>query len=296
MKFHVCWTIDCESCRKEINDVKLGWDAVAGFADILEKEGWAGTFFVMPEEIRPLANLLKRLVRSGHELGLHLHPDETGHPCGHLGAYSREIQQEIVRAALGTFEDCLGMRPASCRPGYASANDSTFPVLAECGIRQTSASMPGRRMTALVSNWAGAPLFAHYANPHNRLLTGGLNLVEIPISVDWETMIWGGVHPQDLRVEYTDAKNHRFAIEKIMQRQVQEDLPLKALVAFTHNLFRYCDAGNFRRETMIGMNQAIRHCADELGIEVVGTTIANAAAAYRATVPFEQVGTDCANH
>ena len=49
--------------------------------------------------------------------------------------------------------------------------------------------------------------------------------MEVPVSVDWETMIWGGVHPQDLRVEYTDAKNHGFVIRKIMQRQVQEDLP-----------------------------------------------------------------------
>ena len=141
-------------------------------------------------------------------------------------------------------------------------------------------------MTSLAANWAGAPLFTHYANPYNRFLTGGLDLVEVPISVDWETMIWGGVHPQDLRVEYTDAKNHSFVIEKLMRRQMAEDLPLKALVVLTHDVFRYGDAANFRRETMLGMIESMRQCAEALGAELVGATIQEAAAAYRAAVPF----------
>ena len=58
---------------------------------------------------------------------------------------------------------------------------------------------------------------------------------------------------------------------------------------------RYLDGPYLHRETMIGMIQAIRHCGDELGVEVVGATIAEVAAAYGAAVPFEQIGTDRAN-
>ena len=100
-------------------------------------------------------------------------------------------------------------------------------------------------------------------------------------------MIWGGVHPQDLRVEFTDAKNHSFAVRKIMRRQVEEDLPLKALVVLTHNLFRFDEPHNFRRETIMGMMESMRQCAKELGVELVGCTIGQAADAYRQAVPFE---------
>ena len=142
-------------------------------------------------------------------------------------------------------------------------------------------------MSELASNWAGAPLFAHYANPQNRFLTGGLDLVELPVSVDWESMIWGGRHPQDLRVEYTDAKNHNFLIRKIMRRQIEEHIPSQSLVILTHNLFRYSDPGDFRRETMLGMLQAIREFAAEEQVEIAGSTVRQAAEAYRLAVPLE---------
>ena len=290
MKFHVCFTIDCESCRKEVDDLELGRNAAAGFADLLEQAGWRGTFYLMPEEAGPLADLFGEVAGRGHELALHLHPDASGYPSGHMGVYSAATQREITEKALATFQEHLAALPVSCRPGFGSANDATFPALADCGFSSASASFPGRILTQVASNWAGAPLFAHYANPHNRMRSGGLDLVEIPISVDWETMIWGGLHPQDLRVEYTDARNHHFAIEKIMRRQVREDLPLKALVILTHNLFRYSDPANFRRETLLGMMESIRRCGESLGAEVVGTTLTEAADAYRKAVPFQSTG------
>ena len=295
MKLHVCWTIDCESTQPGIEDPALGRSALSGFSGILEAEGWRGTFFLIRSELEPLGDLLAEKAGAGHELGVHTHPDACGYPSPYLGTYGAGTQREIIEGTIDVFDGIVGMRPVSCRPGFASANDHTFPVLAACGIRQTSASMPGRKMTKLASNWAGAPLFTHYAHPHNRFLVGGLDLVEIPISVDWETMIWGGLHPQDLRIEYTDAKNHSFAIEKIMRRQVAEDLPLKALTILTHNLYRYDDSSNFRRQTMMGMIETIRRCAADLGLEVEGSTIAEAAADYRRAVPFEGESGACSS-
>lgn len=286
-RFCVCWTMDCESVVPPINNPELGSQAIDGYAQILEEKGWPGTFFVLPEEVAALPDLIASLTDRGHEVGMHLHPKAAGHPNDYLATFSADEQKNIVQEGMEIFEARLGSRPVSARPGYFSVNDSTFPVFAACGIRQTSASMPGRRMTSLASNWAGAPVFTHYANPHNRFLIGGLDLVEIPVSADWETMIWGGLHPQDLRIEYTDAKNQSFVIEKVMRRQVAEDLPLKALVILTHDIFRYDDARNFRRETMLGMIESIHQCANALGIELVGATIKGAAAAYRAAVPLD---------
>jgi len=283
---HLCWTIDCESSRKEIGNLGLGENAIHGFAELLEQRHWRGTFFLVPGEVAPFADLLKDLSGKGHEVALHLHPDELGAEGPYFGAYSGEAQKEMICQAQDIFEEHLGLRPVSFRPGYCSANDATFPAMGECGIRQASASMPGRRMTSSASNWAGAPLFAHYANPHNRFLSGGLDLVEVPVSVDWESMIWGGVHPQDLRVEFTDSKNHSFLIDKLMRRQVAEEMPLKSLVVLTHNLFRFADVGDFRRETMIGMIESMERCAHEIDTPLAGSTLAQVAAAYRAVVPF----------
>lgn len=288
MKFHVCWTMDCECMQLGIADPALGRNAVSGFTELLAAEGWRGTFFLIRRDLETLSDLFAATAAAGHELGVHTHPDASGYPSPYLGVYDRETQRQIIEGTVAVFERTLGTLPVSCRPGFGSANDATFPVLFGCGIRQTSASFPGRLVTKLASNWAGAPLFAHYAHPHNRFLQGGLDLVEIPISVDEESMIWGGLHPQDLRVEYTGAKNHAFAIDKIMRRQVRDDLPVKALVILTHNLFRYADKSDYRRETMRGMIAAIRGCAQELGADLVGSTVADVGAAYRQALPFER--------
>ena len=284
--FHICWSIDCESNRRDVNDLPLGRRAIEGFCEILESVGWTSTLFLMPEEIESMSDLLGRKADAGHEIALHLHPDESGFRSGCLGVYSYDEQMEIVGKAMETFERILGIRPESVRPGFGSANDATFPVMAEMGIRQTSASMPGRKMSAFAANWAGAPLFTHYAHPDNRFLEGGLDLVEFPISVDWETMIWGGIHPQDIRVEYTDVKNHVFTIRKIMQRQVTDNLLFKALLPFTHNLFEYSDKSNFRRETMEGMIEEIIRFGESLDVELIGCTLHKAAAVYRSTSPL----------
>ena len=80
-RFYVCWTIDCESSRREIADTVLGESAVRGFADVLEQRGWRGTFFVVPEEVEPLEPALRDTAAAGHEIALHLHPGESHGPA-----------------------------------------------------------------------------------------------------------------------------------------------------------------------------------------------------------------------
>ena len=287
MDFYICWSIDCESCRKEVDDIQLGKKAIEGFCEILENIGWIGTLFLMPEEIAPISDLLMKKAERGHELALHLHPDESGYRSGCLGTYSAREQDEIIQKAVYVFKKTLGLSPVSVRTGFGSANDATFKAFATQGFKQTSMSFPGRSLSHLASNWAGAPLFAHYANPVNRFLQNGLDLIEFPISVDWESMIWGGKHPQDLRVEFTDAKNHGFTIRKVMQRQIDENLPVKVLLPFTHNIYDYSDPCNFKRQTMEGMIEEIKRYGEvKSDLNLKGITLAEAGGIYRKTIPI----------
>lgn len=281
MDFYVCWSIDCESSRKEVNDTGLGKRAIDGFCGILDSYGWKGTLFLIPEELKYMPEFLMKKHEKGHELALHLHPDESGYPNGYMGTYSMEVQQEIIEKGMDEFKKILGISPVSIRTGFGSANDYTFKAMSNACLKYSSSSFPGRKLTPVASNWAGAPLFIHYANPNNRMLQDGLDLVEIPISVDWETMVWSGLHPQDLRVEYTDAKNHAFLIRKIIKRQIDENLAFKALLPFTHNIFDYSDNANFRRETMEGMIKEIIKTCNSFNQNIKGVTISQAAQEFK---------------
>ncbi len=90
--FLVCWTMDCESCRREIGDTALGKRAIEGFCSVLDDSGFRGTLFLMPEEIECMPDLLARVSDVGHELALHLHPDASGYLHGAMGFYSYDEQ------------------------------------------------------------------------------------------------------------------------------------------------------------------------------------------------------------
>ena len=72
----------------------------------------------------------------------------------------------------------------------------------------------------------------------------------------------------------------------MVKRQVDENLPVKVVIILTHNLFRYADTNNFRRETMLGMIETFKACAKEYNLDLAGLTIKEAAGIYRKTVPF----------
>jgi len=92
--------------------------------------------------------------------------------------------------AVKKFADAAGWMPKTFRTGSCSANDATYRVTAELGFESCFHSMPGRNMTNLRANWVDAPPYVHYAHPHNRLLEGGLDLVEVPITTDPDSMLW----------------------------------------------------------------------------------------------------------
>jgi peptidoglycan/xylan/chitin deacetylase (PgdA/CDA1 family) len=283
---HVCWTIDCEATQQAVNDVGLGIRAIQGAAALISEKGLRATLFVLPGDAAACPAVLRDLDEDRFELGLHFHPQEEGHD-DFCGAYSEESQRRMYGDAIKKFADAVGIAPRAFRTGSCSANDATFRVTAELGFDCCSHSMPGRNMTQLRSNWVGAPHHVHYANPANRLLEGGLDLVEAPVSTDPSSMLWSGGHPQDLRVELFDAKNQRYLIDRLIAREKTRPQPVKAIVALTHNTYEYDNPADFRRQTMKQMMDDFVELAVKHDVNLVPATISEIAAAHRAAAVSE---------
>ena len=281
---HICWTMDCEATQAAVDDVALGMRAIRGFAALVSEADLRATLFVLPADATAYPALLQDLDEDRFELALHYHPHEEGYD-DFCAAYTAEAQRKMYGDAINKFADAVGAQPTAFRTGSCSANDATFPVTAELGFDCCSHSMPGRNMTQLRSNWAGAPQHVHYAHPANRLLEGGLDLVEVPVSTDPDSMLWSGKHAQDLRVELFDAKNHRYMIDKVLAREKARPLPVKAIVALPHNTYKYDDPAAFRRQTMQEMVSDFAELADKHDVNLIPATISQIAAAHRAAVP-----------
>lgn len=277
--------VDCESVQPAINDPALGRRAALGIAGVLESYGMHGTFHVLPGELEQDPSLYRELDKRGHEIGLHLHPVMDGY-SEFLGVYGAEDQQRIICDGIDRFSQVMGFKPLTWCPGYVSTNDATYQAAYELGLRHGCTSLPGRTLAECASVHGGAPLDPHYAHPHNRVLTGGLDYVELPPTVDPESRMWGGKHSQDLRIELVDAKNHWYTMKKAVERQLRDSTPLIYLRAITHNLFEYGDARDFRRKTLEGVIDRAGRLAETHGLTSTGTTSAEIAAAYRAAVPF----------
>ncbi len=215
---YINWSLDCEATQRSVSNVELGRRSVRGFVDVVAAAGFRATLFVLPGDARAYPQLLRQLAGEGVEVGLHVHPQEQGFD-DFCGAFTADQQREIYTGAMQMFADALGFAPRTFRTGSCSANDATFPLTAALGFTSCSHSMPGRNMPALRSNWTSAPAYPHYAHAANRLLEGDLDLVEVPVTTDPDSMLWSGGHAQDLRVELFDARNQRYLIDKVLARE-----------------------------------------------------------------------------
>ena len=283
--------VDCEATQRSIGDPALGERSIRGLGEIFSRTGTKGTFVVIPSDMKAHSGVYRELESEGHEVGLHVHPAEQGYE-EFLGVYGFEEQVAILKEATDQFADSMGRPPSVFTPGYFSANDHTFPALEALGFTHGTVSMPTRNLPHCACVWGGSPLDIHYPHRYNRSLTGDVNFVDIPTTVDVDSRMWGGAHPQDLRIELVDAKNHWYTIQKNVKRQIDNgsDIPVKYLKALTHNIFDYGDARDFRRETMQGVVAAAREICEKQGCALVPATSAEIAESYRAAVPLPERG------
>lgn len=284
-KLYFNFFTDCEATQPAVNNVGLGERATRGIADVLESHDLRGTFHVLPSDTAASPAMYRELHDRGHEIGLHVHPAVDGY-AEFLGVYGPDDQMKILRGNCDRFAQSMGFAPETICIGYASTNDHTYGVLYDLGFRHGMTSMPSRVLPECSSIHAGAPLDVHYAHRYNRVLVGDLDYVEIPVTVDPDSRMWGGKHPQDLRVELVDAKNHWYTMHKAVQRQAQQNTPVKVLRAITHNVFEYGDEKDFRRQTMDAMIRGAKDIAAKAGLELTGATAQQIADAYRAAVPL----------
>ena len=284
-KLHFAIKIDCESTQPAIQNADLGRRSSSGFGDVLESAGCKGTFYCIPSEVTANKDVYHDLKSRGHQVGLHVHAADLGFE-EFLGIYGPEEQRDIIKKFTDQFEQAMGYRPNGICLGYGSCNDYTRPVLVELGYDHGMTQIPGRILPECASVAAGAPTEPYYAHRWNRVLTGDLDFVEIPCTVDPDSRMWGGKHPQDLRIELVDAKNHYYTILKAVQRQRRDDIPVKTVVASTHNIFGYDDPHDFRRQTLEGVIAHVKGIAEQHELELIGVTEQEIADAYRAAVPL----------
>jgi len=278
--------VDCESTQHALRDPGLGERAIRGLGEVFAQTGVKGTFLVIPGDLRAHGAVYRELQAAGHEIGLHVHPADQGYE-EFLGVYSAEDQARIVAEARDAFCAAMDRPPRAIVPGYGSANDHTFPVFEALGFTHGHASFPTRDLPQCACVWGSSPRGCHYPHRYNRCLEGDVDFVDIPPTIDAQSRMWGGRHPQDLRVELVDAKNHWYTIDKDLKRQVDagEDVATPYIRALTHNVFEYGRPDDFRRETLLGIIQAVRERCEAYGCRMQPATLAEIAEDFRAKVP-----------
>jgi len=286
-EFFLLVRADCEATGHAIADAALGERATRGLAEIAVRSGLKTTLLVIPTDLEASPALYREMEQSGHEVGLHVHPADQGYE-EFLGVYGPDMQRRIIDEAALRFAQIMGRRPHSICIGYGSANDYTYPVFTELGFTHGHISIPSRILPECASVWAGAPLDVHYAHPYNRILTGTLDFVEIPQTLDPESRMWGGKHPQDLRVELVDAKNHWYTTSKAVERQLRDDVPVKLIHIVTHNTFEFGSPADFRQQTLLKMIEHAIDIVTSKGGTVRAATMADVAMAFRQAKPLGQ--------
>jgi peptidoglycan/xylan/chitin deacetylase (PgdA/CDA1 family) len=283
------FVIDCEATQPGIVNAALGARSVLAVADILEARGCVGTYQVLPSDIEANPGVYRELVNRGHDVGLHIHPSCEG-DCDFLGVYGPEDQERIIGGAVKRFTGAMGRFPDTYGAGFGSVNDFTYGVLYRQGFRNGVTAIPGRIMRRYASFHAGKPQDVHYAHPYNRLLMGGLDFVEIPITVDPEPLRDLKGQPLDLRVEHVDLPGHARTIQKAVDRQVGNKAPVKVVRGLTHNTVDYADATDERGGVLLAMIQETKAQAARAGLRWEGAGARRISDLYRAAVPDFRTG------
>ncbi|MFQ6094010.1 MAG: polysaccharide deacetylase family protein [bacterium] len=278
---YVTFTMDCERIKRySLSGGPETWEfserSIRGFAELLKDYGMKGTFFIIPATAEKQRRLFGELEKEEFELGMHFHCRSFRDlRCNEpLGAHFYEEQRKILGQAKADWANALGHQPTTFRSGYVSANDATFRVLSELGFKQGSTSVPERECLNIRSVWRGACRYAHHAHPAFRLIPGSLDFLEVPITVDWEKRRpTNPCLPLELGIERAPIEDHKSTVGKNIAAMIQEKVPIKTIVAFTHNVFDYENESNTVRQTLIALMEYIWEIPQRHGLKTVPSTI-----------------------
>lgn len=282
---YVVVTMDCERIRSESyrNDGTSSWEmsekAVLGLAELLQGEGMKGVFLPTPATAANQPAVYHQVRAAGHEVGMQFHCDSfrDGRYREVLGSYGYAQQQQILTEAKDDWEQALGLPLVTYRSGYLSASDSTFPIVADLGIKQTSCSKAGRYRPNIAACWLGALPYAHQASASCRLESGDLDVVEVPVtshpgerftltdSFDPRDPRPDSNYPPEVYAEIVDAALHEMAL---LSPKVA------TFVILTHNTLDYGSTEEPRRAHMLAMLRQLRAKSDD-GWRIVPASLAD---------------------
>ncbi len=115
---------------------------LSAILDVLDQQGYKGTFFCVGGMAREFPDVVKRIHQKGHEIGCHsdqhvwlthLSPDECF---------------EDTKNAIDSLEQCIGQKVKSYRaPAFSigESNKWAVEILAECGIKRDASIFPSVR-------------------------------------------------------------------------------------------------------------------------------------------------------
>jgi len=286
---YILMTMDCESAKTDVSAAGMAMSSsgpadyaesarsIEGYVNTCTKAGYPVTLFLHPEVAESNADLVLRLQKEGACLGLHLHPYKLrDSPYSEdLGAYAEDDQREILGRAVYAWESALNQKPQYFRAGYFSANDTTFRILEDLGFRGAGLSNPGRSLVSHFSVWKGAEPYPHRANTAFRLAEGTSDLIEIPVAVAYGRPVARG-HAGESGFEWPyipHAYDHEAIVADVFGRFVEDRPAFGTFVTDTHNDHDYSDPHSPASQNLDRILNALRISADELGLNLVGTTI-----------------------
>ena len=190
-QFYVNWQIDSEATQHAIQDPELGKRADTALFEILEEHNLKGNFMVIPGDAAVNAGLYREFHTFGHEIGLQIHPGDEGF-FEFTGVMGPDEQRSMMAHCKKKWADALGFEPKALNIGYCSTNDFTFGIAEEFGFSHGILTFPERTVTEIACTFPGAPRDVHYANRYNRMLPGDMDFVNIPLTIDPDSRMWGG--------------------------------------------------------------------------------------------------------
>lgn len=279
------YTMDCERIAAEsiLNNGTPSWEvsekAILGMADVLRKKEavGAGAFYSTPATAAKHRDLFLSLEADGFDLGCQFHCDSfrEGQYTKCLGEYGEDEQREILALAKEDWEQALELPLTTFRCGFASANDYTFGLLSDLGVRQSSASMPGRYLPVVAARWTGAHRYPHHTSRKCRLICGDLDLYEVPVTTHpYRWLDDQHTNTHDLRPDRELPQDvYRDLLDACLDEMLKADPPLKTLVALTHNTIDYLDPDNPKRALMEFQIDYARYAVEAKGYEFVPASL-----------------------
>lgn len=322
-------TMDCERVPNKDFYPRgpLSWQEsernIIAFGETALEFGYKVTYFAVPEAVEQHADIFKRLINSGHEVGLHLHPHTFRFGINeHLANLPYDLQFKIIEEARDVFEGVMGFPPSTFRAGYFSANQDTFRALVELGFKRGSSSIPGRqslqsgnywkdwpRHCRYVNSYFEVPLTVHYANwamfgtfclqslfplmVRGLLLSAGRKAINLS---KFSSMLSQRKNKilLDLRIDECEYSMLRKIILAEIRR-MKEAKTFPIFNALTHSHVNYTDHSHRKDEYGRSRKKCLKHLLDYLNnlqdITIKSTTLGELQNEYdRQEVPFDSEG------